>query len=160
MNGYLLMLSALMLFGGALGDRMPRSKVFGFGLIGFAVGSACCALAPSPMLLVIARVIQGSAGALVVPNSLAILETTFAGEERGLAIGRWAAWSAVSTAGGPLLGGWLVDVASWRWVFFSVVPFALASAWIAFRHSAPREERQSAAAHLDYFGALLITLSL
>jgi EmrB/QacA subfamily drug resistance transporter len=160
MNGYLLMLSALMLFGGALGDRLSRSKVFGFGLIGFAIGSACCALAPSPMLLVIARVIQGSAGALVVPNSLAILETTFAGEDRGLAIGRWAAWSAVSTAGGPLLGGWLVDISSWRWVFLSVVPFALVSAWIAFRHSAPREEKQSGAAHLDYFGALLITLSL
>jgi drug resistance transporter, EmrB/QacA subfamily len=160
MNGYLLMLSALMLFGGALGDRMSRSKVFGFGLIGFALGSAACALAPSPLLLVVARVVQGSAGALVVPNSLAILETTFAGEERGLAIGRWAAWSAVSTAGGPLLGGWLVDIASWRWVFLSVVPFALVSAWIALRHSAPREKKQSGAANLDYLGALLITTSL
>lgn len=160
MNGYLLMLSALMLFGGALGDRMSRSKVFGFGLIGFAMGSAACALAPNPILLVIARVVQGSAGALVVPNSLAILETTFAGEERGLAIGRWAAWSAVSTAGGPLIGGWLVDIASWRWVFLSVVPFALAAAWIALRHSVARERTHASAPPLDYLGALLITLSL
>jgi EmrB/QacA subfamily drug resistance transporter len=134
--------------------------VFGFGLIGFAIGSVCCALAPSPLLLVAARALQGAAGALVVPNSLAILETTFAGEERGLAIGKWAAWSAVSTAAGPLLGGWLVDFASWRWVFLSVVPFALISAWIAFRHSEAAEKKTAKRPSLDYGGALLATLAL
>lgn len=159
MNGYLLMLSALMLFGGALGDRTSRSRVFGFGLVGFAVGSGLCAVAPNPLFLVIARVLQGAAGALVVPNSLAILETTFAGEDRGLAIGRWAAWSAVSTAGGPLLGGWLVDFASWRWVFLSIVPVALASAWIVLRHS-PEREKETKSGSLDYPGAILATLSL
>ncbi|MDQ6717508.1 MAG: MFS transporter [Gemmatimonadota bacterium] len=159
MNGYLLTLSALMLFGGALGDRTSRSRVFGFGLVGFAIGSALCAIAPTPLFLVIARVLQGAAGALVVPNSLAILETTFAGEDRGLAIGKWAAWSAVSTAGGPLLGGWLVDFASWRWVFLSIVPVALASAWIVLEHSAPREAKVKSGS-LDYAGAALATLSL
>ncbi len=160
MNGYLLMLSALMLFGGALGDRTSRARVFGFGLVGFAAGSALCAMAPSPLFLVMARVLQGSAGALVVPNSLAILETTFSGADRGLAIGRWAAWSAVSTAAGPLLGGWLVDFASWRWVFLIIVPFALASAWIVSKHSGVQRSQGAKAQSLDYSGAALATLSL
>jgi EmrB/QacA subfamily drug resistance transporter len=160
MNGYLLTLSALMLLGGAIGDRLPRSRVFAFGLLGFALGCAGCALAPTPLLLIVARLFQGAAGALVVPNSLAILETTFSGEERGLAIGRWAAWSAVSTAAGPLLGGWLVDAGSWRWVFFAVIPFALTSAWIAFRHADGAEKTKGGGPALDFAGAALITLAL
>lgn len=159
MNGYLLTLSALMLFGGALGDRVSHSRVFGFGLIGFAATSLGCAIAPNIFILVAARVLQGIAGALVVPNSLALLETHFTGHERGVAIGRWAAWSGISTAIGPLAGGWLVDVTSWRFVFVSVVPFALAAAWIALRHAVDGE-RKHAAKPLDYLGALLVTLGL
>ena len=161
MNGYLLTLSALMLFGGALGDRRSRARVFAVGLVGFALSSICCGLAPNIFLLIVARIIQGIAGALVVPNSLALLETTFHGEARGVAIGKWAAWSAVSTALGPLAGGWLVDAASWRFVFFSVVPFAVAAAWIAFRHeTAVGRVTKSESSSLDYAGALLATLGL
>ena len=161
MNGYLLTLSALMLFGGTLGDRITHAKVFGVGLIGFAVSSLACSLAPNVEILVAARLVQGIAGALVVPNSLAILETTFHGKERGVAIGRWAAWSAISTAIGPLAGGWLVDASSWRFVFLSIIPFALVAAAIAFRHSTagePASKRTSGA--LDYAGAALGTFGL
>jgi len=161
MNGYLLTLSALMLFGGALGDRGSRPRIFAVGLVGFAISSVCCGIAPNIGLLIAARVIQGVAGALVVPNSLALLETTFQGEARGVAIGKWAAWSAVSTALGPLAGGWLVDATSWRFVFFSVVPFAIAAAWIAFRHEAAAEKPTGrGSSSLDYAGALLVTLGL
>ena len=165
LNGYLLTLTALMLLGGALGDRFRRSTVFGVGCVAFAVASAGCALAPGIVALVGLRLVQGAAGALVVPNSLAMLETAFRGDERGAAIGRWAAWSAVSSAAGPLLGGWLVDAASWRWVFASVVVLSLAAAWIMMRHarvidgqSAPSDG--GSAAHVDYIGAVLATLGL
>jgi EmrB/QacA subfamily drug resistance transporter len=159
LNGYLLTLSALMLLGGALGDRFSRRAVFAVGLAGFSIASIGCALAPSLVLLVVARVLQGAAGALVVPNSLALLETTFSGEERGAAVGQWAAWSAVSAAFGPLVGGWLVDAASWRWVFVFIAPFA-AAAVVAV--GIGRDARESAAAKspVDYAGAALVTLGL
>lgn len=165
LNGYLLTLSALMLLGGALGDRFRRSTVFALGCVSFAVASAGCALAPGPAALVALRLLQGAAGALLVPNSLAMLETAFQGDERGEAIGRWAAWSAVSTAAGPLFGGWLVDVASWRWVFAIVVVFSLIGAWIATRHirgtDAPASPSGSGAdRRIDYVGAALVTLGL
>ncbi len=165
LNGYLLTLSALMLLGGALGDRFRRSTVFAAGCVSFAAASVGCALAPGPAVLVALRLVQGAAGALLVPNSLAMLETAFEGDERGAAIGRWAAWSAVSTAAGPLVGGWLVDAASWRWVFASVVAFALAAAWIAVRHAPGGETAASpaaagAAGQVDYLGAVFVTLGL
>lgn len=165
LNGYLLTLSALMLLGGALGDRFHRPRVFAIGCVAFAVASAGCALAPGLVVLVVLRVVQGAAGALLVPNSLAMLDTAFEGEERGSAIGQWAAWSAVSTAGGPFLGGWLVDALSWRWVFSGVVVFALAAAWIAtakfsrrLRESSPSSS--AADARIDYAGAALGTIAL
>jgi EmrB/QacA subfamily drug resistance transporter len=160
MNGYLLTLSALMLFGGALGDRYSHSRVFGIGLIGFALSSLGCAAAPDLILLVAARLVQGITGALVVPNSLALLENTFEGKERGVAIGRWAAWSGISTAVGPLAGGWLVDAASWRFVFVMILPFAAVAAWIVLRHASVA--RRTAAPHksLDVSGAILVTLGL
>ena len=165
LNAYLLTLSSLMLLGGALGDRFPRQTVFTIGCVSFAVASIGCALAPSLAALVALRLLQGAAGALLVPNSLAMLETAFKGDERGAAIGQWAAWSAISTATGPLLGGWLVDAASWRWVFASVVVFALASAWITMRHAVPSATPASAAGPqdggtVDYLGAVLVTLGL
>jgi Arabinose efflux permease len=128
MNGYLLTLSALILLGGALGDRFSRRKVFTLGLVGFAVASLACAAAPNLTLLVIARLVQGVAGGLLVPNSLALLETTFSGEARGAAIGQWSAWTGVSSAVGPLLGGSVVDALSWRFVFVLAAPIAIAGA--------------------------------
>ncbi len=167
LNGYLLTLTALMLLGGALGDRFRRPRVFAGGCVAFAVTSAGCAVAPGIVSLVLLRVVQGAAGALVVPNSLAMLESAFQGDERGEAIGQWSAWSAVSTAAGPLLGGWIVDVASWRWVFAGVVVLALAAAGIIAQHEmAPKEtpartdRAVKAAGHVDYAGAILVTLGL
>lgn len=160
MNGYLLTLTALMLFGGALGDRFSRRRVFGIGLVAFAAASAACAVAPSLVLLVVARVAQGIAGALVVPNSLALLETAYVGEARGTAIGRWAAWSAVSSALGPLAGGWLIDATSWRFVFLFVAPFALAAVVAVGFAGSVRRDAQRETKRVDYAGAALVTLSL
>ncbi|HEU4994425.1 MAG TPA: MFS transporter [Gemmatimonadaceae bacterium] len=159
LNGYLLTLSALMLLGGALGDRYARRRVFTIGLAAFAITSIACAIAPNLTLLVLARVLQGAAGALVVPNSLALLETSFTGEERGAAVGHWAAWSAVSAAFGPLVGGWLVDAGSWRWVFVCIAPFALAA---VFAVGVSGDAEESGATHhkVDYAGAALVTLGL
>ncbi|MEP7065229.1 MAG: MFS transporter [Gemmatimonadota bacterium] len=164
-NGYLLTLSALMLLGGALGDRFGRPRVFALGSVAFAFASLGCALAPGLNLLVLLRAVQGAAGALLVPNSLAMLDTAFEGEERGAAIGQWAAWSAVSTAAGPFAGGWLVDALSWRWVFSAVILFALAAALIVTRHIAQGEVTHSrtestSTERIDYLGAALGTLAL
>ena len=163
-NGYLLTLSALMLLGGALGDRFGRPRVFAIGCVAFALASGGCALAPGLVPLVGLRVLQGAAGALLVPNSLAMLDTAFAGEERGAAIGQWAAWSAVSTAAGPFAGGWLVDALNWRWVFSAVILFALAAALIVVRHIASGAVKvaagRDARERIDYLGAALGTLAL
>lgn len=157
-NGYLLTLSALMLLGGALGDVYPRPRVFAIGAVAFGAASLAAAVMPTLPLLVAARVAQGTAGALLVPNSLALLEESFGGSERGAAIGRWAGWSAVTTAAGPFAGGWLVDALSWRWVFAAVVPFALGAAWLALRHvPAPRREPRGP---IDFAGAALVTVAL
>jgi EmrB/QacA subfamily drug resistance transporter len=160
MNGYLLTLSALILLGGALGDRFSRRRVFASGLVGFAIASLGCALAPNLTLLVTARVLQGISGALVVPNSLALLETAFTGEARGAAIGRWAAWSAVSSALGPLVGGWLIGATSWRLVFVCVAPVALAAVVAVNVGASACDDPGRASARVDYFGATLATLGL
>jgi Sugar phosphate permease len=108
-NAYLLTLSALMLLGGALGDRFGRPRIFAIGCVAFALASLGCALAPGLDLLVLLRMVQGAAGALLVPNSLAMLDTAFDGEERGAAIGQWAAWSACRLPLGrsPAAGSWM-----------------------------------------------------
>jgi len=160
MNGYLLTLSALILLGGSLGDRFSRRRVFAIGLLGFAVASLGCAIAPNVTLLVVARILQGISGALVVPNSLALLETAFTGEARGAAIGRWAAWSAVSTALGPLVGGWLIGAASWRFVFVCVAPFALAAVVAVNVGATACDDPGRESARVDYLGATLATLGL
>jgi EmrB/QacA subfamily drug resistance transporter len=158
-NAYLLTLGALMLLGGALGDRGSRSRVFAVGAVGFAGASLACAFAPNNAILVVCRLLQGVAGALLVPNSLAMLEAAFEGEDRGAAIGQWAAWSAVSTAVGPLAGGWLVDALSWRWVFAAVAPFAIGAAVIAQRFM--REDANATKSRrLDFTGSALVTLGL
>lgn len=160
MNGYLLTLSALILLGGALGDRFSRRKIFGWGLIAFAISSLACALSPNLILLVVARVFQGIAGGLLVPNSLALLESTFSGEARGTAVGQWASWSAVSTAIGPLLGGWVVDATSWRFVFVISVPFAIAGAIAVTIAGKSIKETRIDTSSIDYVGAALMTLGL
>jgi EmrB/QacA subfamily drug resistance transporter len=158
LNAYLLPLSALMLLGGALGDRYSRRRVFALGLVGFSIASIGCAIAPTLPLLLVARVLQGAAGALVVPNSLALLETAYHGEARGAAIGHWAAWSAVSGALGPLIGGWLVDSTSWRWVFVCIAPLALAAMVAVGADHGRAEAREKRP--VDYAGAALVTLGL
>lgn len=163
LNGYFLSLAALMLLGGSLGDRYGHRRIFRLGLLGFGAASLACALAPSLPSLVAFRVVQGAAGALLVPNSLALLNVSFARAERGAAIGLWSGWSAISTAAGPLLGGWLVDLASWRWVFGLIAPLALGTAWLAASRLAehPRSPATaSAGVALDWKGAALSTTGL
>jgi EmrB/QacA subfamily drug resistance transporter len=157
-NAYLLALGALTLLGGALGDRYGRRRLFTAGAFAFSAATVGCALAPSMPVLLVLRFLQGLAGAMLVPNSLAMLEASFSEEERSTAIGRWAGWSSVSTAIGPFLGGWLVDVGSWRWVFAVIAPVALAAAWLALGSGMPREEHSNR--HVDYVGAALIVLGL
>ena len=165
-DAYLLSLSALILLGGSLGDVFPRRRVFAISLGAFAIMSGACALAPSPVVLFAFRLLQGAAGALLVPNSLALLETTIEEHDRASAIGQWSGWSAVMTAVGPLLGGWLVDASSWRWVFACMAPLALFAAWVAWRHVpevSPTEDASRGGRgwrDLDLGGAALATASL
>lgn len=131
LNGYLLSLASLILIGGALGDRFGHRRIFVVGAVGFAVASVACALAPTVHWLIALRVVQGVAAALLMPESLAITETVFRRADRGRAIGAWAALGGIAAAIGPLLGGYLVDVGSWRAVFLLSVPLAGAVVWIA-----------------------------
>jgi EmrB/QacA subfamily drug resistance transporter len=144
LNGYLLALGSLVLVGGALGDLLGRRRVFVVGLVGFAAASLLCALAWNPAALVGARVLQGVFAALLTPASLAILSSNFAADDRGRAIGAWSGLSGVTTAIGPFVGGWLVDVASWRWVFLLNLPL-LAAALVLTR--AVPADRGSMAGH-------------
>ncbi len=123
-NGYLLTLAALTLLGGSLGDRFGRRRIFVIGVVGFAVTSAACGLAPTAPFLVVARIAQGVAAALLTPGSLAMIQGTFAPADRARAIGTWSGFGSVAAAIGPFVGGWLVDAASWRWVFLINLPVA------------------------------------
>lgn len=158
-EAYALFLSSLLLVGGALGDRFGRRRIFLLGVAGFALASAGCGLASSPAQLIAARAIQGIAAALLVPGSLALLSASFEEKRRGRAIGTWSGFSAITAAAGPLLGGWLIDHASWRWVFFLNLPLALAVLAIGFRF-VPESRDAQAAERLDFAGALLVTLGL
>ena len=125
LNGYLLALASLILVGGSLGDMFGERRVFSLGVLGFGVSSIVCALAPSIEVLVAGRVLQGVFGALLTPSALAVIVAAFPPAQRGAAVGSWTAWSGIATVVGPLVGGQLIDAASWRWIFAINVPFVV-----------------------------------
>ena len=157
-NGFLLPLSALLLIGGAAGDRYGRRRLLILGVTIFAVASALCAAAPGLEWLIAGRILQGVGAAMLMPNSLAILGSTFSGEARGKAIGLWAAVGAGAAAGGPLLGGWLIDAVGWPAIFLINLPIAAAAILLAVRY-VPRAPRANGAA-LDWPGAALAAAGL
>ena len=159
LNAYLLFLGALILVGGSAGDHFGRRRVFSIGIVVFTAASVACGLAPSVTALILARGVQGVGGALLVPSSLAILSTVYDKQERGKAIGTWSGFSALTTAFGPVLGGWLVDAGSWRWVFFIVVPLAVLTLALTWWRM-PETRDEEARGGLDWAGAALATLGL
>ena len=154
-EAYLLTLGSLILVGGSLGDILGRRRVFVWGLVGFGLTSALCAIAPSDVLLIVARALQGIAGALLVPSSLALITAVFPGDERGAAIGSWTAWTGISFVLGPLGGGALIEFVSWRWIFAINVPFVLATLLLV-RAGVPESRDEEAPQRIDYLGALLV----
>jgi EmrB/QacA subfamily drug resistance transporter len=158
-NGYLLTLSALLLVGGALGDRFGRQRVLIIGVALFGAASGGCALAPSLPWLVIGRATQGVGAALLMPNSLAILGGAFSGEARGRAIGTWAATASMTAALGPLLGGWLIDNFGWQMIFLINLPLAVAAIVLALKYVADVPDPHEKTA-LDVGGAGLAILGL
>lgn len=156
-EAYLLTLSALILVGGSFGDLFGRRRVFAWGVGAFGVCSLLCAVAPSGAFLIGARALQGIAGAMLVPNTLALIMDTFEENERGAAIGSWTAWTAIATVIGPLGGGILIGVASWRWVFAINVGPVLLTLWLL--RFAPAGERVPGV-RVDWLGALLAALGL
>ncbi|MEO3807511.1 MFS transporter [Sphaerisporangium sp. B11E5] len=158
-NAYTLTLAGLILLGGSLGDRYGRRKIFVIGVVWFAVASALCGLAPDVEVLVLARALQGVGGALLTPGSLAIIQSSFARADRPRAVGAWSGLGGVAGAVGPLLGGWLVETAGWRWVFLINLPIAALVVAVAARH-VPETRDESATGRFDVLGAVLAALSL
>jgi EmrB/QacA subfamily drug resistance transporter len=156
---YSLLLSSLLLLGGSLGDLYGRRKIFLYGVALFAVGSSWCGLAPSIGSLIIARGVQGIGAALLVPGSLAIISASYSEDQRGRAIGTWSAFTAITASIGPVLGGWLVEHGSWRWVFFINLPMAviviLLSMW-----RVPESRDETASRRMDWRGAALAAFGL
>jgi EmrB/QacA subfamily drug resistance transporter len=158
-NAYLLTLSSLILVGGSLGDLFGARRVFSLGVTGFGITSIACAAAPTIEVLVAARALQGVFGALLSPAALAVIVATFPPDERGRAVGAWTAWSGIGTVLGPLIGGQLVDTASWRWIFAINVPIVLITLFLSRRVMAGAQP-QSADARVDVVGATLCALGL
>ena len=157
-EGYALLLSALILTGGALGDVFGRKRMFLLGVTVFAIASVECGLAANIRELVIARVVQGVGAAFLVPGSLSIISASFSESKRGRAIGTWSGFTSITTAAGPVLGGWLIEHASWRWAFFLNVPLAVAV--IALSLWRVPESKGETRTHVDLAGALLVTAGL
>jgi EmrB/QacA subfamily drug resistance transporter len=159
LNGYLLTLASLILLGGSLGDRLGRRRIFQLGVGLFTLASAGCAAAPTVEWLIFARLIQGIGGALLTPGSLAIIEASFRPADRARAIGAWSGLGGVSSAIGPLLGGWLIGAISWRAIFLINLPLGVFVAWAASRH-VPESKDPTATGKLDLSGAVLAAVGL
>jgi EmrB/QacA subfamily drug resistance transporter len=158
-DGYTLTLAGLLLLGGSLGDSFGRRKIFVIGTVWFALASLACGLAPNEGLLIGARVLQGVGAALLTPGSLAILQASFAADDRSRAIGAWSGFGGVGTAIGPFVGGWLISAVSWRLVFYINLPIAVAVCVIAIRH-VPESLAPGPRRPLDVPGAVMISLAL
>ncbi len=158
-NAYLLTLASLILVAGALGDRLGRRRVFLAGVIWFGVASTLCALARTPEQLILARLVQGVGGALMTPGSLSIIQGSFPPSERGRMIGQWAGLGGIAAAIGPPLGGWIVDVASWRYIFWLNVPIAVLVVVIALRRVPESRDPETTRGH-DLVGSVLAVAGL
>jgi EmrB/QacA subfamily drug resistance transporter len=157
-EAYALLLSALILTGGALGDALGRKRMFLLGVTVFAAASVACALAVNIRELVTARAVQGLGAAFLVPGSLSIISASFPESRRGRAIGTWSGFTSITAAVGPVLGGWLIQNASWRWAFLLNVPLAIAV--VAISSWRVPESKAESRSHIDWIGALLVTAGL
>ena len=157
-ESYALFVAALILVGGSLGDRFGRKRIYAIGVAIFAIASVWCGLAPNIEQLIWARGIQGIGGALLIPGGLAIISASFTQKQRGGAIGLWSGFTAITSAVGPVLGGWLIENLSWRWIFFMNVPLAVIVVAICFWRVP--ESRDEEASRLDWWGALLAVAGL
>jgi EmrB/QacA subfamily drug resistance transporter len=158
-NAYLLLLGSLILVGGGLGDRIGRRRIFLAGILLFGVASVACALAPTVGVLIAARVVQGVGAALLVPQSLAIISATFPKDVRGRAIGTWAAASSIATSIGPPLGGFLIDLLSWRIAFWINVPISALAIWLTWRY-VPENRDPNATGPIDWVGSAIVVAAL
>ncbi len=158
-NGYLLALAALILVGGSLGDVFGERRVFSIGVVGFGATSLVCALAPTIEVLVGGRIAQGVFGALLTPSALAVIVAAFPPAQRGGAVGSWTAWSGIAAVVGPLVGGQLIDGASWRWIFAINVPFVIATLVIVAM-AVPERPRAQVRPPIDWQGGVLSFLGL
>lgn len=158
-EAYALFLSALILVGGSLGDLFGRRKLFVIGIAIFAAASIGCAAAPGIIWLIVARSVQGVGAALAVPESLALISVTFTGNERGKAIGTWSGFASLTGAAGPVIGGYLAQTASWRWVFLINLPLAVVVLAVAFLR-VPESRDEAASPTIDWSGAVLATVGL
>jgi EmrB/QacA subfamily drug resistance transporter len=158
-NAHLLTLGSLILVAGSLADLYGERRVFSVGVAGFGIVSLVCAFAPSIEVLVAGRALQGVFGALLTPSALAVIISAFGPDERGAAIGSWTAWSGIALVIGPVAGGWLVDTASWRWIFAINVPFVLLTLGLV-AVAVPKPEGPRRQVQLDWLGAVLTTLGL
>jgi MFS family permease len=158
-NGYFVTLSALLILAGALSDYFGRRRMFAIGLAGFAATSLLCGIAPSMEFLIVCRILQGAAGAILVPGSLAIITATFQGEEQGRAFGLWAGASAATTILGPFVGGLLVNTISWRMAFLINLPFLLI-AYLATVRYVPESRNEQATGRFDWLGSLVVAVAV
>jgi EmrB/QacA subfamily drug resistance transporter len=158
-DAYLLTLGSLILVGGSLGDLFGARRLVLIGIVSFGILSVACAAAPDGTTLIVARGFQGIAGAILTPAGLAVIAATFSGEARGAAIGQWTSWTGVAFVVGPLVGGWLVTHASWRWVFLINVPFAIVTALLV-AYAVPKRPPPENRPHVDVVGGALCVLGL
>jgi EmrB/QacA subfamily drug resistance transporter len=158
-NGYFLSLSSLLILAGALSDFYGRRRMFALGLVGFAATSLLCGIAPNMEFLIVSRILQGAAGALVVPGSLAIITASFEGEEQGRAFGTWASASAATSILGPFVGGLLVNTLSWRMAFFVNLPFLVVAAYATLRYVQESRDDE-ATSDFDWLGSIVIVLAV